>query len=400
VLAPYARLLGVPHVGALVATSVLGRLSFATWPLGLVLFVEERTDSFASAGAVSAAGALAAALGSPVTSRLVDRLGPTRVLAACVLVNAPLALALVALGLAGASPLVLAALAVAGGLVVPPVSPALRGLWPRLLRAPEDLRAALALDAILLEGIFILGPLLAAAVLAVGSPAALLVASTAATALGTLGFVAQPPARRAAGSPGGGGPMLGPLAVRGLRTLLVGALAVGTCFGALEVALPAFADAEGVPSLAALAFAAQALGSTAGGLVYGARSAGQDVRRLYLLLLLALPPSLALIALADSVATLLLFAAVSGCVIAPLTAAENELAGQIAPRGTVTEAYGWIIMAVVLGIAAGNASAGVLAEGPGWRAAVLAPCALTVAAAGLVIARSATLRPAGAAAGA
>ncbi len=392
-LAPYARLLGVPHVAALVTSSVLGRLSFATWPLALVLFVEERTDSFATAGAVSASGALAAAIGTPLTSRLIDRFGPSRVLLGCLAVNLPLSVALVALGLAGASPWVLAALVATGGLAVPPVSPALRGLWPALLRRPEDLRVALALDAMLLEAIFVLGPLLAAAVLALASPAALLVVSTVTTGTGALAFALQPPTRTAGGGPGGG-TLVGSLAAPGLRTMLLAAVAVGWCFGALEIALPAFADAEGTASLAALGFAAQAVGSTAGGLVYGARSGGVEVRRLYLALVVALPPSIAVIALADSVVTLLLFAAVSGCVIAPATAAQNELAGEIAPRGTVTEAYGWMIMGTVTGIALGNAAAGALAEEVGWREAVLAPCGLSALIAVLVLARRTTLRPA------
>jgi hypothetical protein len=314
------------------------------------------------------------------------------VLLACLAVNLPLNAALVALGLAGASPVVLAALVALGGLAVPPVSPALRGLWPALLRRPEDLRSALALDAMLLETIFVLGPLLAAAVLALASPAALLVVSASTTAVGTLLFALQPPTRAAGGGPGGTS-LAGALAAPGLRTMLLAAVATGSCFGALEVALPAFADGEGTASLAALGFAAQAVGSTVGGLVYGARSGGVDVRRLYLVLIVALPPSIAVIALADSVVTLLLFAAISGCVIAPVTAAENELAGDIAPRGTVTEAYGWMIMGVVTGIALGNAGAGLLAEEVGWRAAVLAPCALTALAAALVVVRRATLRP-------
>jgi len=353
--------------------------------------VQERTGSFAAAGLVAAAGAVAVAVGSPLTTRLVDRLGTSRVLLGCLAVNVPSALALVALGLGGAPVIALAAVCALGGLAVPPVSSALRGLWPVLLRGPAELRAALALDALLLETIFVLGPLLAAAALALASPAALLVASTAATAIGTLAFASQPPARAAAGT-GTTGDLLGPLAAPGLRVLLVGAVATGCCFGAVEVALPAFADAEGDASLAALAFAAQALGSAAGGLVYGARSAGHDVRRLYLVLLVAFPPSFALLALADSVPALVLVAAVSGCVVAPLTAAETELAGDIAPAGTVTEAYGWMLTGLVAGIAAGNAGAGLLVEHEGWRAAVLAGCVVALLGAAVVLARARTLR--------
>ena len=125
--------------------------------------------------------------------------------------------------------------------------------------------------------------------------------------------------------------------------------------------------------------------------MYGARAASRPLARTYLALVVALAPSLALLALADGLATMLVLAALSGCVIAPLTAAENELAGVVAPAGTLTEAYGWVITAVVVGVAAGSAAGGALVEAAGWRAAVLAPCVLVLAGAAVAFARRRTL---------
>ncbi|MBW3534692.1 MAG: hypothetical protein KY453_05660, partial [Gemmatimonadetes bacterium] len=53
-LAPYRRVLEVPHVPALVVGSLLGRLPYGMSSLALVLFLVAQTGSFAAAGAVAA----------------------------------------------------------------------------------------------------------------------------------------------------------------------------------------------------------------------------------------------------------------------------------------------------------------------------------------------------------
>ena len=172
-----------------------------------------------------------------------------------------------------------------------------------------------------------------------------------------------------------------------------GILPQGVAFGAIDVALPAFGVDRGSPSIGGVAIACFALGSLAGGVLYGIR-APANVLRTYLLLTAALPFGIALIALAGPTITLLLLAPVAGAVIAPLTAAENELMGLIAPAGTVTEAYAWLITAVAGGIAIGAATAGSIVEASSWRAAILMAAALCLVAAIAGVSRRGTLGPA------
>lgn len=392
-LTAYGRVLRVPHVPALVVASLLGRLFFATGALGTILFVQERTGSYAAAGVVAASGAIAAALVQPVWGRRMDRRGQRRTLLVAVALNVGGVLALVGLGLAGAPVAALMAAALAAGGGAPPLSAALRALWPGLLPDAAALRAAMAIDALIIEGVFIGGPVLALAVVALASPAALLLVTAASTLAGTLLFVAQPPSRAAVGVPHGEG-MRSSLASGGLRTILIASLAVGGCFGALEVAVPAFADTHGDPEQGGLVFAAQALGSAAGGLAYGARSHGRPLPALYLTLVALLAPSIALLALAGSLAAMLPLALLSGLVIAPMTAAGNELVGVVVPAPTISEAYGWVITALVLGMAAGNAAAGALVEHAGWRPAVLVAAGGLGVGAAAAAARRRTLSPA------
>ena len=86
----------------------------------------------------------------------------------------------------------------------------------------------------------------------------------------------------------------------------------------------------------------------------------------------------------------------AGVVIAPLQATQNQLVGLVAPAGTITEAYTWVLMGLVVGVAGGNALAGALVEASGWRAAVVAGCALAALGAAVGWARRGTLRPAAA----
>jgi MFS family permease len=83
---------------------------------------------------------------------------------------------------------------------------------------------------------------------------------------------------------------------------------------------------------------------------------------------------------------------IAGSVIAPWTVVENQVVSVVAPRAAATEAYTWLIMSVVIGIAIGNAAAGALAEHAGWRAALLAACAVAGLGAALSWARRPSLR--------
>ena len=89
---------------------------------------------------------------------------------------------------------------VSAGFAIPPTSSVLRSMWPSLLRERRELiPAAYALDSVLIELIFVLGPLLTAVIAALMSPAAALIVSAASVMIGTIAFTAQ--ARRARSSP-------------------------------------------------------------------------------------------------------------------------------------------------------------------------------------------------------
>jgi hypothetical protein len=263
-----------------------------------------------------------------------------------------------------------------------------------LLEDDEDLLpAGYALDSIMIEGVFIAGPLLTGLLVGAFSAVAPVIAGAVLALGGTLAFAALPASRAWRGHATTTG-IAGALASPGMRTLALTALPIGICFGTLEVVLPAFGAEHGATSIGGFLFAALSVGSIAGGLVYGVASARLGtVERGYLLFVAALPGCLALLVLPSSVALMLALVPFAGCVIAPLTAAENQIVSAVAPPGAATEAFTWLIMSTVVGVAIGNAVAGALAQDAGWRAALLMACGTAALGAALSFTRRRTLSP-------
>ena len=72
--------LSTPGAKALLGSSILARLPLAMFSLALLVHAQRLTGSFAVAGMVSGAYAIAGAETAPLLGRLVDRGGQTRVL--------------------------------------------------------------------------------------------------------------------------------------------------------------------------------------------------------------------------------------------------------------------------------------------------------------------------------
>jgi len=382
----YAAVLRAPHVAALTAATLLARFPIGVNALAIVLYLRAERGSFAAAGVVAGALAAGSGVGAPVQGRLVDAYGQRRVLLPLALVHAAALGALVASGEAGAPLSVLIGFGFLAGFAIPPTSSVLRSMWPQLLRErPELLQAAYALDSVMIDLIFVLGPLLTAVIAAAVAPPAALVVSAASVVAGTLAFTALPPSRAARPQPDRPrSGILGALSSPGVRTLVLTSLPAGIGTGICEVTLVAFSDDAGESATAGVLLAIWAIGSAAGGLAYGALPNRPPLDRVHLAVTALLPLSLLPLAAATSVPVMALLVIPAGLFVAPLLATRNELIGWVAPEGARTEAYTWPVTAFVGGIAIGAAAAGVIVEAASWRTAFVA--AALIAAVGTLIA--------------
>ncbi|HEX6714852.1 MAG TPA: MFS transporter [Thermoleophilaceae bacterium] len=386
-----------PRIARLYAAMVVARMSIGIDGIATVLFLRHEGGSFALAGAAAGALALGAALGAPFAARLIDRLSP-RVLIWLALGHAGGLMLFVALAIADAPSALLVVLAFLTGATLPTVSSVLRSAYATLLAEERRLvPSAFALEAVLTEAIFIVGPLATAALTWLISAAAALVLSAGTVIAGTAWFLAELPAELAdrrvpeAGERHWAGALRSP----GLQTIVISMLPVGFSFGAIEVMLPAFADAEGNRQFAGVLIAIWSIGSALGGILYGARPRLLPLRTMHLCTAAVLPVALAVLVLPSSQAAMAALVVLAGLPIAPLIATRNELAGVVALPGSETEAFTWPLTALVSGVALGAAVAGALADGPGWRAAVLAAVAASALGAVVSVARRGTLGPVG-----
>ncbi|MDF2981979.1 MAG: transporter, partial [Devosia sp.] len=77
---PYAEIFRAPGAKGFAAAGFVARMPMAMAPIGIVAMLSQTHGEFWLAGAVSATYALANALFAPQISRVVDRLGQSRVL--------------------------------------------------------------------------------------------------------------------------------------------------------------------------------------------------------------------------------------------------------------------------------------------------------------------------------
>jgi MFS family permease len=392
----YAEVLRVPHVAPLIAATLIARFPIGINALALILYLRHATGSFAVAGVVAGGLAAGSGVGAPVQGRLVDSFGQRRVLVPLAFVHATALGGVVAFAELGAPTVVLVACSVSAGFAIPPTSSVLRSMWPTLLRDREELlQPAYALDSVLIELIFILGPLLTAVLTAAVSPVSALIVSVASVITGTIWFTAQAPSRAFEPDREARTSRFGALASPGVRSLVLTSLPAGIGIGMVEVGLPAFSDAEGAAELAGLLLAVWSLGSAAGGLIYGALPNRPPLGRLHLAVSALLPLGLLPLAAATSIPTMALLVIPAGAFIAPLLATRNELIGWVAPPGARTEAYTWPVTAFVGGIAIGSAISGTIVESQGWRVSFLLAAAAAAVGTLVAVTRRGTLSPVG-----
>jgi MFS family permease len=392
----YGALIRTPRMARLYAAMIVARMPIGIDGIATVLFLRHEGKSFGVAGAAAGALALGSALGAPFTARLIDRLS-SRVLVWLAVAHAAGLIALIALAVANAPSVLLVLVAFLTGASLPTVSSVLRRSYATLLAHERSLiPSAFALEAVITEAIFIVGPLTTAALTWLSSAAAALALSAATVVVGTAWFVAELPReiadRRVQRAPDQH--WAGALRSPGLRTIVIAMLPVGFAFGAIEVVLPAFADAEGQRQLAGVLIAIWSVGSALGGLIYGARPRLLPLTTMHLWTAVFVPALLALLVLPSSPLAMGVLVLFAGLPIAPLIATRNELAGAVAEPGSETESFTWPLTAMVSGVALGAAVAGALSDGPGWRAGVLAAVVASALGALVSIRRRETLQPA------
>ncbi|WP_328562730.1 MFS transporter [Streptomyces coelicoflavus] len=365
----YAAVLRVPHARRTFAAALVGRLSYGTVSLALMLSLTRSTGSYAVAGLVMALFGATSVFLSPYRASLVDRHGPRRALLPMALLYAALLCVLAAAcRRPGTSEAVLAVTAALAGACTPPLGPTMRAVWAQLLPDRALLQRAYSLDGVAEELLFVSGPLLVGGIVAVAPPVAGVVLSAVLVAVGTLAFVTSPVT--AAPGPDGRQKNDGP-APKGrvdgqLRALLqpvVVAAAVGVSVSAVDLLVVAYAGERGLGGGAvAWVLAALSVGSAVGGLVNGAVAWSSPTRARLPFFAAGLGLSLAAAGLAPGLGMLVPAVMCAGLFVAPALTTAYLVADESVAPGFRVRAGAWCNTAVNAGGSAGAAAVGLLVE--------------------------------------
>ncbi|MFG2981709.1 MFS transporter [Streptomyces sp. NPDC048258] len=339
----------------LLATNLVGRLPNGMAPLGIALHLRSEGAGFGLVGGLTALYGLCVAVGGPLLGRAVDRRGQGFVLIASALASATGFVWLVLQGTA--QPLLTAAAVAVAGLFSPPLESCLRALWIGMLPSRRLLTPAFALDASLQQIVFVSGPLLIVLIGSVWSSGTALLVVAATVAGGTLAFIAPPVVRNWRGEPHTPD-WAGPLRSPELRRLLISLGCVGVALGAINIGAVAHEEYSEWPGLSGLLLGVNSFGALLGGLIFGAHTwrtpAHRQLRFLLIGMVLSFLP-LALV-LPPLPTAALMFCA--GAFLSPVLTCGFSIVGDLTPAGMATEAFAWVVTAVLSGNAAGSSLAG------------------------------------------
>lgn len=361
----YLSLLRSPYVLRLLTGTLIGRLPGGMAILAIPLVLRHSGASYGLVGLASGAFAAAAAVGGPLLGRSVDRIGQTRVLVPTAVLGGG---GFLLIGAAPhRAPVVLAG-AVLAGAATPPLEPCLRVLWPHIV-APELVEKAYAVDSGSQELIFVGAPLIVTGMVALASPVSALWVAAALGALGVLVVVTAPPSR-AYRAPVRSADWLGPLRSPGLVVLFAGLIGTGAAIGSLNVLVVRYAEQHQVPGGAGTLLALNAAGALGGAVGYGLLRWNLPLHRRALLLAAGLTASYTLVCLLPAPPVMAVLMVVSGLFLAPLLTVSFVLVGSLAPAGTATEAFAWLVTVFTTGTAIGSAVVGMLLDRatPAWAA--------------------------------
>jgi len=363
---PYRAVLGRPGVPSLLTLSLLARIPIVSAPILLALHVVLDLDrGFAQSGIIAALIAIGGGIGSPLLGRAIDRVGLRPVVAGCTAAQTAFWLVAASLpfpALAVAAPL-------SGLAAIPIFSVARAGL--AALLPPRERQAGFAVDAMLVEISFAVGPALFIVLLtALGSAITLPLVAMLIGLSGAAIWLVNPPMHddhdddddRDDRDDGGARAAAAPTSLRESWTAAMTAIllisgASTVILAGTDVALTATMRAFDDVPLIGVVFATWCIASLVGGFVYGMRRPRSPSLLLALMAGLCLPA-----ALATNWWALALLLIPTGLFCAPVMSTTSQALSLLAPATARGQAMGLQGSALIFGNAIGAPLTGLVVD--------------------------------------
>jgi MFS family permease len=347
--------LKTPGVARIIAAQLTARFPSGMLSLAYLLHVERILDSYGAAGLVLAAASVGQAVAGPLTSRWMGVWSMRKVLVLTMVVCAVSIGAMAFLVLPVWGYMVIALI---GGLATPPVQPAVRTIYPKMVNS-KQLTPLFSLDASAQEIIWVAGPVITTFVAVQISTTTAIVLAGVLLIGGGLWFILSPEVGRVRipRSKRKFGVVLKKPAV--LLSTITGFLLIGAC-SAVEASVVATFGDHGAES--GIILAIFALGSLVGGLALGHLPVGPwaMARRMF-----AVFVGMALALASLQFWWLAIALLVAGIGIAPALAVMFAIVSATVKFSDTAEAYGWVGTGQLIGAAIGSAIAGFLIDANG-----------------------------------
>jgi MFS family permease len=382
----YVEFVRQPDVAPLLLVALLTRMPVGMVGFAMLMFLRESLGDFALAGAAVGINFIAMAAVAPVLGRIIDRRGPRTPLLVTGTVQPLALLAILASAKMGLPFAVVALFAALAGMFASPITTLTRTTWRHRFEREDDRRTAFALDAVMIELNFTLGPAIMAAILATAGATAALATAIATVVVAVVIFIGSPALRYFKKSEAAERHMLGPLTEPRLLIVFFATFGVTVCFGLLEVGYPAYGTALAMPALGGVLLSVNSLGSALGGAVFGGLRLKMTMERQWACVIALMAVPVALHALVSTPLAFGVVAFFAGALIAPSIASQSVLVSRLAPSKYATEAFTWSTTFIVSGLGAGMALGGYLVEHVSLRAAFATGSAIVAAMALLALA--------------
>ncbi len=348
----YWGLLRTRGVARIIAAQLLARFPSGMIVLGLLIHVEGHFHSYGAAGLVLAATSIGQAIAGPVTSRLMGSLGGRPVLITTTVVCAA---SLTWIGLVEMPLWGYIAAGLVSGLSFPPVQPAVRTMYPKLVDAGR-LSRLFSLDASAQELIWVLGPMVITVVAMQVSSTIGLLLCAAVLVVGGAWFVSSPELGEVRFAPSSG---------RFGAVLLRGPVILATATGFLMIASTSAIEASVVKRFgeggveAGAILGAMAMASLVAGFAFGHRTGGKLTLSMWMCTMLF---GSLLATMGQSFPWTLAAIGLAGLGMAPALAVMFSLIAARIRFSETAEAYGWANTGQLVGAALGSAVAGFLID--------------------------------------
>ena len=367
-LAKYRVILTLPGASSFVLAGLIARFPISMYGLGAVLLVQSRTGSYFKAGVVSAAFAIAAAVGGPITSRFADRLGQNRLIPLLLSIHVSTLLVTIFLIIQNANIFVIVLVGIISGATVPTVGPFVRARWKKAAKNSSQQNTAFAMESVVDEIIFIFGPPLVTILCVVVYDALGLLLAAVLVAIGGIWLSSQKstqPEIHVVGQDRGKAAIRYP----GIISIFLVYVLLGAVFGAAEVIAVAFSREKGSPELAGALIAAWSIGSLAAGITMGAIHFKNKLSNRFLITTFFFALSLIPLPFISTLPALFVTLLISGLAISPVLISGYTLIGQLVPQNRLTEGFAWANTGAGLGIALASAISGWVIDNSGAQVA-------------------------------